>query len=122
MHFAKFPIREIKVVGQYQHLDEDQVSMISDRFVKGNFFSLDLFSTKEAFTKLPWVRNVSLRRVWPDHLEVLVEEHQAIGRWGAQLPSKAWRCAKASHARLRCGTNPTGINVVRCRACLAYHR
>ena len=83
MHFAKFPLREIKVVGQYQHLDEDQVSMISDRFVKGNFFSLDLFSTKEAFTKLPWVRNVSLRRVWPDQLEVLDEEHQAIGRWGA---------------------------------------
>jgi len=83
MHFAKFPIREIKVVGQYQHLDEDQVSMISDRFVKGNFFSLDLYSTKEAFTKLPWIRNVSLRRVWPDRLEVFVEEHQAIGRWGA---------------------------------------
>ena len=83
MHFAKFPIREIKVVGQYQHLDDDQVSMISDRFVKGNFFSLDLYSTKEAFTKLPWIRNVSLRRVWPDRLEVFVEEHQAIGRWGA---------------------------------------
>ena len=73
MHFAKFPIREIKVVGQYQHLDEDQVSMISDRFVKGNFFSLDLYSTKEAFTKLPWIRNVSLRRVWPDRLEVFVK-------------------------------------------------
>ena len=83
MHFAKFPIREIKVVGQYHHLDEDQVSMISDRFVKGNFFSLDLYNTKEAFTKLPWIRNVSLKRVWPDRLEVLVEEHQAIGRWGA---------------------------------------
>lgn len=82
IHFAKFPIREIKVVGQCQHLDEDQVSMVSDRFIKGNFFSLDLYVTKDAFTKLPWIRNVSLRRVWPDRLEVLVEEHQAIGRWG----------------------------------------
>ena len=83
INFAKFPIREIKVIGHHQHLDEDQISMISDRFVIGNFFSVDLYSTKEAFMKLPWIRNVSVRRVWPDRLEVFVEEHQAIGRWGS---------------------------------------
>jgi Cell division septal protein len=31
---------------------------------------------------LPWARNVSLRRRWPDKLEVVIEEHQAMARWG----------------------------------------
>jgi cell division protein FtsQ len=32
--------------------------------------------------RLPWVRSVTVRRVWPGRLEVSVEEHVALARWG----------------------------------------
>ena len=35
-----------------------------------------------ALEQLPWVRRVSVRRVWPDRLEVTLEEHVALARWG----------------------------------------
>jgi cell division protein FtsQ len=32
--------------------------------------------------RLPWVRSASVRRIWPDTLEVELEEHVALARWG----------------------------------------
>jgi cell division protein FtsQ len=43
---------------------------------------VDLAQAREAFEKLPWVRKVNVRRQWPDRLEVAVEEHRPLARWG----------------------------------------
>jgi cell division protein FtsQ len=37
---------------------------------------------RAAFERPPWVRKVDLRRQWPDHLEVSLEEHVPLARWG----------------------------------------
>ena len=31
---------------------------------------------------LPWVRKVAVRRSWPDRLDVAIEEHVVLARWG----------------------------------------
>ncbi len=82
VHLPIFPIREVKVIGEVQHVSEAQVRLIVDQHLKGNFFTLDLVKTRSAFEKLPWARNVSVRRRWPDTLSVQVEEHKALARWG----------------------------------------
>lgn len=43
---------------------------------------MDLEKTRDAFEKLPWARSVSVRRRWPDKLEVVVEEQKELARWG----------------------------------------
>ena len=50
--------------------------------VMGNFLTVDLEAVRNAFGKLPWVRAASVRRVWPQSLEVMLEEHVALARWG----------------------------------------
>jgi cell division protein FtsQ len=50
--------------------------------LKGNFFSLDLEEVRGTLERLPWVRKVELRRVWPAGLEVNIEEHHPVARWG----------------------------------------
>lgn len=82
VHLPIFPLREVKVNGELQHVTRDQLKMIVSRHLQGNFFTLDLERTRDAFQKLPWVRNVSIRRRWPDRLEVTVEEHRELARWG----------------------------------------
>jgi cell division protein FtsQ len=83
VHLPIFPLREVKVEGQLHHVNREQVKLIVAKHLKGNFFTLDLVEARNAFEKLPWARNVSLRRRWPDKLEVVIEEHQALARWGS---------------------------------------
>jgi len=82
VHLPIFPLREIKVNGELQHVTREQLKLIVSRHLQGNFFTLDLEKTRDAFEKLPWIRNVSIRRRWPDRLEVSVEEHRELARWG----------------------------------------
>lgn len=82
VHLPIFPLREVVVEGQLNHVNREQVKLIVAKHLKGNFFTLDLIKARNAFKKLPWARNVSLRRRWPDKLEVVIEEHQALARWG----------------------------------------
>lgn len=83
VHLPIFPLREVKIDGQLNHVNRDQIKLIVAKHLKGNFFTLDLIKARDAFEKLPWARKVSLRRRWPDTLEVMVEEHQPLARWGA---------------------------------------
>jgi cell division protein FtsQ len=82
IHLPIFPLKEVKVDGTLNHVTRDQIRLIVDRHLRGNFFTLDLVQARNAFQKLPWVRNVSVRRRWPDKLEVTVEEHRELARWG----------------------------------------
>ena len=83
VHLPIFPLREVKVDGQLSHVSREQVKLIVAKHLKGNFFTLDLVKARDAFEKLPWARNVSVRRRWPDKLEVVIEEHQELARWGS---------------------------------------
>ncbi len=83
VHLPIFPLREVKIDGQLSHVSREQVKLIVAKHLKGNFFTLDLIKARDAFEKLPWARNVSLRRRWPDKLEVAIEEHQELARWGS---------------------------------------
>ena len=82
VHLPVFPLRDITVNGDLKYVTREQVKYIVDQQLKGNFFTLDLKKARGAFEKLPWVRNVSMRRRWPDGLEVSLEEHVAMARWG----------------------------------------
>jgi cell division protein FtsQ len=76
-----FPLREVEVTGRIARTTRDQVHAIAAEQLKGNFFTLDLDAARTAFQKLPWVRRATLRRHWPDRLEVEVEEHVVLARW-----------------------------------------
>ncbi len=82
VHLPIFPLRQVNVVGNLSHVTREQIRLIVDKHLKGNFFTLDLVKARDAFQKLPWARSVSVRRRWPDKLDVVVEEHQALARWG----------------------------------------
>ena len=79
---ADLPINEIMIKGQYESIDSEQIKLIANEYLVGNFFAINLKRTQNAFKKLPWVRDVSVRRKWPDKLLVTIEEHNVIARWG----------------------------------------
>jgi cell division protein FtsQ len=60
---------------------EDIESVVHDR-IRGNFFAVSGDEVRAGIETLPWVRRASVRKVWPDRLEVSIEEHVALARWG----------------------------------------
>ena len=78
---ADLPIKEIVIVNSYEHIDKEQINLIANRYLQSNYFKVDLDKIRFAFKKLPWVRDASLRRKWPDKIVVSIEEHQVIARW-----------------------------------------
>ena len=83
VHLPIFPLRDIQLTGEVTHVTHEQVDAVVTRELHGNFFTVDLAQAREAFEKLPWVRKVNVRRQWPDRLEVSVEEHKPLARWGS---------------------------------------
>jgi cell division protein FtsQ len=77
-----FAMREIRIDGSTRHVTLEQVEAIAQRDIRGTFFTLDLARLRGSFEKLPWVRKVDIRRSWPDRIDVAIEEHQPLARWG----------------------------------------
>jgi len=65
-----------------RHVSAPLLRSAVSRDVRGNFFSIDLATVRATFETVPWVRHASVRRIWPDGLEVAIEEHRALALWG----------------------------------------
>ena len=105
-----FAVRGIDVIGNVAHVTREQVRTIAVNELKGTFFTVDLRGAQAAFEKLPWVRRVDVRRRWPNRLEVVVEEHRELARWGnsALVNHHGEMFEGASNERLPVFEGPTG--------------
>lgn len=83
VHLPIFPLRDIRLTGDVEHVTREQVEAVVTGELRGNFFTVDLEQARAAFEKLPWVRTVNVRRQWPDRLEFSVQEHRPVARWGS---------------------------------------
>ena len=61
----------------------NQLTLIDSvrRAPSGNFFTVDMTQVKETVEEVPWVRHATVRRLWPDTLVVMIEEHRAAALW-----------------------------------------
>ncbi|HQD65813.1 MAG TPA: cell division protein FtsQ/DivIB, partial [Casimicrobium huifangae] len=50
--------------------------------LRGTFFSVSPQRVRTTLRKLPWVRDLTVRRRWPFALDLDIEEHRAVGYWG----------------------------------------
>lgn len=107
-----FSVRAIDVIGNVAHVTREQVQNIAGNELRGTFFTVDLRGAQAAFEKLPWVRRVDVRRRWPDRLEVVVEEHRELARWGstALVNTNGEVFEGASSQRLPLFEGPAGTN------------
>ena len=84
MRSPAFVLNSIRVVGDVDHVAVPQVIDALQGRVRGTFFSVDIDAIRALFETLPWVRRAEVRRLWPDGLEVRIEEHVPLARWGQE--------------------------------------
>lgn len=76
------PLRVIEVEGEFRHLHKEQIRERVVASIDGGFFTCDMAELRDAVLALPWVADVSIRRVWPDRLHMSVSEEIPLARWG----------------------------------------
>lgn len=77
-----FPIAHVTVEGEFVHVNKEALVSAVSPYARGSFTSVDVASIRTAGEALPWVKQIQVRRIWPDTLHLIVEEQVAIARWG----------------------------------------
>jgi cell division protein FtsQ len=79
------PVQKIVVSGQRQFIDDEQIEQLVRRTQAGSFFSVDVEQTHLDVEALPWVYRASVRKRWPNGLEIYVVEQVPAAHWNGDL-------------------------------------
>ncbi|MDF1795141.1 MAG: cell division protein FtsQ/DivIB [Coxiellaceae bacterium] len=82
---STLPFTRIKVSANYKHTSPLELKKAISREVNAGFFALDVTKFKrEMQRQLPWVKSVMVRRIWPNTLQININEYQAVAVWNGQ--------------------------------------
>ncbi|MCG8382251.1 MAG: cell division protein FtsQ/DivIB [Gammaproteobacteria bacterium] len=76
-----FPIENVSIRGELQYVVRDGVMQTVGPYLDASFFTVDLSAIQIAVAQLPWVNQVSARRIWPSGLVLNIDEHEPYARW-----------------------------------------
>ena len=76
-----FAFREVVIQGSLARVNPGFLEAVIREELKGTFFTMRLADARASLARVPWVREVALRRIWPGRLEVNVSEHEPLARW-----------------------------------------
>ena len=78
------PIRAVRVEGTLTQGEQRAIRNVVTDSLEAPLLSLDLDQVKQQIRSLSWPREVSIRRVWPATLLIIVEKEAAVARWGSK--------------------------------------
>jgi cell division protein FtsQ len=76
------PIKYVRTEGVFQYLSKDEIKTALEPLVKTGFFDANVHVIHDAVSALPWVESVTVKRVWPDAIDIKVRERKPFVRWG----------------------------------------
>jgi len=75
------PIEKIRISGHFKHLDSEVIETQLEAYLGKGFFEIDIQEIQQQISHQPWIKTVSVRRVWPNLIAVKVKEKQVFARW-----------------------------------------
>ena len=82
VRMPSLPVKQVIFAGELPHTRRQEIEQVLPPLLRGNFFSVNVETVRITLEQLPWIRKAEVRRVWPARLEVKVEEHRPLARWG----------------------------------------
>lgn len=76
------PLKVVRTDGRFRYMQREDLEHAIEGLTRGGFLTVDVAAIRDRAKGLPWVDQVSVRRVWPDSLQLWVEEHVPLSRWG----------------------------------------
>jgi len=81
---ATLPIKQVMIKGDFVHLSPVALRESASDVVRGGFFNVNVETIRNELVRDPWVRNVTVKRVWPDALSLNVREQEAVVLWASE--------------------------------------
>jgi cell division protein FtsQ len=76
------PINTVRLESPLHRVTEQEVRMLLARYTESGFLGVDVQDLRDELELNPWVDSATVRRVWPDALVIMIDEHRPIARWG----------------------------------------
>lgn len=76
------PIENVYIEGEFNYLSHERLKQQAMPYVSGGFFTVNLEQLRSRLIILPWVEDVSIRRQWPNSVQLRVIEKQPVAFWG----------------------------------------
>lgn len=76
------PVRYVRIEGVFQYLSKEEIKTALMPLVTTSIFDANMQLIHETVAKLPWVKNATVERVWPDTIDIKIHERKAYVRWG----------------------------------------
>jgi cell division protein FtsQ len=76
-----FPVNTVKIIGQYDKVNKQELKDVIGPYVSNSFFQVDVAALKQQIDLVPWVANSMVEKVWPDKVVVKFIEYHPVGRW-----------------------------------------
>lgn len=78
---STLPITAVRIEGELQNTDPQVLQAMVFKTVKGGFFNINLTAVRSTLLSNPWIKNVQIKRQWPDTLLIHVQERTAVAQW-----------------------------------------
>ena len=75
------PIESVRVSGPFVQVSRNALERAVETNLARGFLAVEVSSIRRAAREVPWVKDVSVRRVWPSRIEIDVSEREAVARW-----------------------------------------
>ena len=79
------PVSVINISGEMPYTIKDDIEQAMASIDLGNFFNVSVDDVQQKIAKLPWVYSVSVRKQWPNILNVYVVDQTPIARWNGDF-------------------------------------
>lgn len=76
-----FAFDEVVVTTPLNRANAAQLEAVIRDDLAGTFFTLDLERARRTLAQVPWIRDVAIRRQWPNRLELTIDEHQPLAHF-----------------------------------------
>jgi cell division protein FtsQ len=81
-HIRSLPIKYVRTEGVFQYLSKNEIKTVLQPLVMTGFFDADMQAIHSSVSTLPWVDTVTVKRIWPDAIDIKVREKKPYARWG----------------------------------------
>ncbi|MBT0726196.1 cell division protein FtsQ [Rosenbergiella australiborealis] len=82
---SRLPLSKLVVTGDKRYTSNDDVRQaILSLGPPGTFMSQNVDIIQQQLERLPWIKQVSVRKQWPDELKIHLVEYVPVARWNDQ--------------------------------------
>ncbi|MEX6230953.1 cell division protein FtsQ [Providencia hangzhouensis] len=81
----RLPMSKLVLTGERHYTKNDDVrKAILALGQPGTFMTVDVNAIQKQISMMPWVRQVTVRKQWPDELKIHIVEYRPFARWNDQ--------------------------------------